>query len=284
MRLLFWPAHLRVDYRPPEFDRSIGFGVAEGFGVLIVAGLLIVAVASRRRAAPVSFAVVAFFVALFPVSNIVVPSAILLAERTLFLPSVWLVLALVGAAQAVKLAERRELAMPAIAVVVLLCVAGEWRSVNRVSDWHDQATILARSVIDSPRDWRVWQGYGQTLFDQHRTSEAIDATNRAIELAPSKWEIRNDLAVHMHLVGRDAEAVDLLHQSLAEKPKQVIAVAELPASLIALGRYEEAKRLADSVIVAEGAPPLMVWMRQVADSAIRNRIPPGQIHIGVRTR
>ena len=62
------------------------------------------------------------------------------------------------------------------------------------------------------------------------------------------------------MIGDDSDAVTLLRASLAEDPRQITTIAALAPALIGAGRYAEAKHLADSIVVAENAPPIMVQM------------------------
>jgi Flp pilus assembly protein TadD len=129
----------------------------------------------------------------------------------------------------------------------------------------------------------VQQVYGDMLFSQGRAAEAIAAFRRAIELAPESWRPRNSLAQRLRMIGDDSDAVTLLRASLAEDPRQITTIAALAPALLGAGRYAEAKHLADSIVVAENAPPIMVQMSQLADSAMKVNAPPGSIRIGVLT-
>ena len=144
-------------------------------------------------------------------------------------------------------------------------------------------TLTVASVQDSPRSWRVQQVYGDMLFSQGRAADAIAAFRRAIELAPESWRPRNYLAERLRMIGDDSDAVMLLRASLAEDPRQITTIAALAPALLGAGHYEEAKHLADSIVVAEKSPPIMVQMSRLADSAIKVNAPPGSIRIGIPT-
>ncbi|HEY2164404.1 MAG TPA: glycosyltransferase family 39 protein [Gemmatimonadaceae bacterium] len=285
-RLFVWPAHLRAEYSPREFVASTSFGGDEALGLAIVVLVLMSIWLARKRAPALSFGLAWCCVALFPVSNVVIPTGILLAERTLFLPSVGFVLAL-GGALALVVSQRpvvaprvRTLAALAASVVAL---AGFARSAKRQRVWQDPVTLTVASVQDAPLSWRVQQVYGDMLFSQGRAAEAIAAFRRAIELAPESWRPRNSLAQRLRMIGDDSDAVTLLRASLAEDPRQITTIAALAPALLGAGRYAEAKHLADSIVVAENAPPIMVQMSQLADSAMKVNAPPGSIRIGVLT-
>jgi hypothetical protein len=93
-RLLFWPAHLRADYGPAEFVAQTAWSWDHTLGLMLLTGSLVLAIASWRRAPLATFGICWSTIALFPVSNVLMPTGILLAERTLFLPSVGAMLAL----------------------------------------------------------------------------------------------------------------------------------------------------------------------------------------------
>ena len=283
-RLLVWPAHLRAEYSPREFVASTSFGGAEATGLAILLLIAMTIWLARKQAPAISFGLAWCCVALFPVSNVVIPTGILIAERTLFLPSAGLVLA-VGGVLAVIVRQRpvvtaraRLLAASAAAIVVL---AGVARSAERQRVWHDPVTLTVASVRDAPLSWRVQQVYGDMLFNQGRAAEGIAAFRRAIDLAPEPWRPRNFLAARLRMIGDDSDAVTLLRVSQAEDPRQVSTVAALAPALLGAGRYAEAKHLADSVIVAENAPPSMVQMSRLADSAIKVNARPGSMRIGI---
>ena len=93
-RLFFWPEHLRADYSPHEIVGATHWGVAQTFGAaLLVADLL----SSRGRAgAPrpaVTFGILWTAIGMSLVSNVLFATGIVLAERTLFLATIGVVIA-----------------------------------------------------------------------------------------------------------------------------------------------------------------------------------------------
>jgi tetratricopeptide (TPR) repeat protein len=265
---------------------STSFGGEEATGLAIVILVLMSIWLARKRAPALSFGLAWCCVALFPVSNVVIPTGILLAERTLFLPSVGFVLAL-GGGIAFVASRRPAVTQPARALIALaasvLVVAALGRSAQRQRVWQDPVTLTVASVQDAPRSWRVQQVYGEMLFSQGRAADAIAAFRRAIDLAPQSWRPRNNLAERLRMIGDDSDAVMLLRASLAEDPRQITTIAALAPALLGAGHYAEAKHLADSIVVAENAPPIMVQMSRLADSALKVNAPPGSIRIGIPT-
>src|SRR5260370_22003195 len=93
--LLAWPLHLSADYGPQVIPAHTGISLAALGGALIVVATLAGGWWVRRTAPTLTFAAWCSAVTYLPTSNLLFPSGIVLAERTLYLP-VLLVAALVG--------------------------------------------------------------------------------------------------------------------------------------------------------------------------------------------
>ena len=91
-QLMLFPTRLSADYSPNDVIIANGIGLDELPGILIVLGTVVLAFALRRRAPVASFGLFWFIIAYAPVSNVLIPTGIVTAERTLFLPSVGVVL------------------------------------------------------------------------------------------------------------------------------------------------------------------------------------------------
>jgi len=164
VRLLVFPLTLRVDYSPNEFtlassllDSRFLLGVA---ALLLWAGLLWWAWRRNRKLEAFGLGWIA--IAFLPVANLVFPTGILLAERTLYLPSVGLALAIGGWSERpsrrfVDLFYRddRFVVVPVkwLAVAAIL-VAGGIRTALRVPVWRDDKSVTLSIFDDSPASYR----------------------------------------------------------------------------------------------------------------------------------
>jgi hypothetical protein len=97
VRLLFWPAMLAAEYGPPAYPIAHGMSWLQLPGILFVVAIFVAGVLLRRRAPVVAFGLSWTVLTLLPASNFILPSGILFAERTLFTPSVGVVIAACGA-------------------------------------------------------------------------------------------------------------------------------------------------------------------------------------------
>jgi len=177
VRLLVAPLTLRVDYSPAE--RTIVRSLLDGRFVLgllclaLWAGLLTLAWRKGRRIEAFGLGWIA--IAFLPVSNLLFSTGVLLAERTLYLPSVGLALA-AGAALARLPASRLR---PIIAVLVL---AGGIRSALRVPVWHDDFAVTQSILEDSPDSYRG-PARMAVIYQSHRQpARALGALREAMKI------------------------------------------------------------------------------------------------------
>jgi hypothetical protein len=266
-RLFLWPAHLQIDYGPNEIVASTGFGPREALGLGLLLGFAIIAWSARRRAPVITFGIAWCGIALLPVSNIV-PSGIVLAERTLFLPSVGVLIA-VGGAVELALRATPALARGAAVVAAALVVMGAARSDLRQRTWRNGQTMWAAAAMDAPRSLRVKQAHDDAIADLTRDFE------RAAQQSPTPWRVRFELATLLRYMNADSAALVQLRTSVDAHPEQQDASRELAATLISLGRYDEAKQVASKTAGAERYV-------QLADSAITVHAPPGSIRVLAR--
>lgn len=285
VRLLLWPAQLQADYSPQEIVASGFMGPMEALGL----ALLALAAASlwwgRRRAPVFSFGLAIMAVALFPVSNLVVPTGIVLAERTLFLPSLGAMIALGGLVSAFwpRLQGRPRLGTGFGVLCSLLVAAGIVRSATRHRVWRSEPVLAAHGAVDAPRSYRAQLAQGYHLFEAGDRVRALETYRRALALAPANhaWRIRNDLARRYFGAGDYGRAVEELRASLAQAPERQETWNYLILGYLALGEYPTAARAADDALARGASSELFGGLRRLADSALRVGAPPGSIRVRV---
>jgi tetratricopeptide (TPR) repeat protein len=287
-RLLLWPAHLQADYSPQEIVASSGLGPAELLGLALLAGAGALGWLARKRAPVVSFGLAWMALALLPVTNLLAISGVVLAERTLFLPSAGFVLAVGAAAAAllerippVPLLWRRAV----MAAGVLAVAAGVARSAERHRVWRTNDYFAVRSSADAPRSYRMQQAYALVLFKLGYRDESFAVYRAAIALAPARhaWRVRIDLARRYWEAGENALALEQVMASRAAAPEEELPRQYQVIGYLALGRYADAARQADSALASGATPEVFTPLRALADSAARAGAPPGSIRVRVRT-
>jgi hypothetical protein len=177
LRLLIFPLTLRVDYSPQErtvVTTPLDWQFAAGL-VCAVAWVGALVVARKRGRTLEAFGLGWTAIALLPVANLLYPAGFYLAERTLYLPSAGLVLAV--AAWLARLP--REQLRPVVAALVLL---GGIRSAVRVSVWRDDAHVTRSILHDSPRSYVGHKRMIGLFLDRRQPALALDAARLAARL------------------------------------------------------------------------------------------------------
>ena len=223
-RLLIWPSRLRMHYgsdivlplTAPTLRAVLSLATAV-FLVLMAARL-----ARRGERRPlVAMAWVA--ISFLPASNLLVPTGQLLAERTLYLPSVGVALLVawginqlyvatreLGGGRAAKLVTGVPLA--AIAVGGLLVTYPE------VIPWQTNYTLFLHGIEQAPLASRPWQLMGDLYANKNEHQKAIRYLERAHALEPANDNIVFFYSEQLHAIGAYEGELALLRDAAKENP------------------------------------------------------------------
>lgn len=296
-RLLIWPHHLQADYSPREIVAATGFGINQLLGVLLLGLALLILLRCRRRLPVASFGAAWLAIGLGPVHNVLVPTGIVLAERTLFLGSIGFVLGgvvlLHAGWRALDGADTRIARAFATVGIGVLLMLGASRSASRQRVWHDQATLWQQTLIDAPLSYRAHRAWAEVLFAGGAKGPGERHYREAIALYPVGWPAYVDLADRYRIAGQCYPAMELYKQALTLSPNVPAARASLVACLVHLGRYREAAAEARTgaalALEAVGDPRLdsvltrahttLTRYAEIADSAARIGAAPGTVSL-----
>lgn len=240
VRLWVFPLDLSADYSPDVIRVSLGWDPVNILGVTLAIAILVTALVAWRRdemepgslsARAAAFGVVWFVIAISPVSNTLFLSGVLLAERTLYLPSVglaaatgWLVVRLHR--------ERPRVAWAGLAAVLILGSARTWA---RSPTWRDSPTVFAHLIGDHPYAGRAQWILGDEFLRVGSESSALRAYSAAIGILGQDYQLLTEIAMRLIGVERYRVSEFLLRQAIDEDPSFPLAPA-----LIAVLRAEQA--------------------------------------------
>lgn len=245
LRLLFWPAHLQADYSPLETSVFTSLQPPVVLGALLLVAILMLAVLLHRRWPVVALGVGWMAVALLPVSNLLVASGQVLAERTMMLPSVGAVLVVAGLAA--NLVSARSVRVVGVVAAVLV-LAGALRSASRQPVWASDQSLMVQTVEDAPRSyWAQWM-YGDWLFANGKPAEGERRMRLAVQLYPDNPYILRILAGRYQDNGFCQAAVPLFQHTLGLRPRWWEVRLRLATCLRALGRGPDAVRVLEAGI------------------------------------
>ena len=275
LRLLFWPARLSADYSPPEIAVRTGFDLSLLPALVVALGAVALVVFAHRHSRRFTFAALWIAIAIFPVSNLLVPTGVLLAERTLYLASVGAVLMIALAAEwAVARAERDgapSWLVPSLAG--LLICAGTVRSALRHTVWHDSNTVFAQMVVDAPLSFRAHWAYGGMLFQKGNAAAGEREYRIAMRLFPYEPEVPYELAESYRGAGMCPPALPLYRSALELRPAHSNARIGLILCLIDQHRFGDAR--AESLIGIDRSPavarPSLAKLLTYSEQALATR-------------
>lgn len=282
--LLTWPLHLQADYSPQEIVAAHAMGAAQWAGVAILALLLAVFVACWRRRPLLSFAIAWLGIAIFPVHNVLVPTGIVLAERTMLLPSIGTAILAAALLDLLwpELLRARAVARTAVAVAALLLATdGAIRMTQRLRIWRDDSAFWTQLYSDAPNSYRAAVGLGEVTFALGDKSWGELLMRRAMQLWPNGLLPYGPLADRYRLAGYCEPAMPLYRRALEIIPARPTERASLIACLMHLGRYAEARKEARIGMTWEIDYATFARFAATADSALKTGAPPGSVGLRV---
>jgi len=258
-KLILAPVQIASDY---DFNSVPVAGIGDWdawLGLAIVGGGIILAVRLSKIRPVVSISILFFFIALLPASNWIMPIALLMAERFLYLPIFGFAL-LAGLMWAgIQQGRVRRLAAGGfLTLAVLLCI-----SHNYV--WQDTLTFHENAVRIVPDNARARLGYGFALLRMNKVPEAREQFEAGLQILPKSAPLLAGLAsATMKLDGRCDRVRPLLAQALAIEPGQWHSLWVLGDCFMMEGNTDQAEqsyRLAIQNTEFPDAKLLFSWAR-----------------------
>jgi len=243
LRLFLWPARLMTEYAPPYIDVAQGPSITQLPGLLVLIGVLGLLVACWRRSPVTSFGIGWLVVTLLPASNFVVPAGFIIAERTLLLPSVGVIIALASAVPWLyaRVERRRVVEYAAVAGVAVLLALGVWRSATRNPVWKSNETLFRQAIKDSPESYRAHFMLGVMLFEELRKTEGEGHYRTALKLFPYDPLMALALAEQYRKAGMCEPAITMYRWLYTIDPGSLTGHTGFASCLLATLQLQEAK-------------------------------------------
>ena len=268
VRLLVFPMDLSSDYSPNVIPVSLGWNPANLVGLFLALGILAGALAAWRRPAmqagrdsarAAGFGVVWFLVTISPVSNVLFLSGVLLAERTLYLPSVGFVAA--AGWLVVRLArERKRVAVGGLAAAVILMALRTW---ERNPTWRDNITVFGTMIEDYPHSGRSQWVLGDLFFQQGRPEQGLVSYRAAINILGPHYQLITEISKKLIAAEYFDAAERLLLYSWREHPEISVAPGLLAVIASERGDAEATERYCRAALTLDDQDPvrhhLLAW-------------------------
>jgi hypothetical protein len=272
-RLLVFPTHLSGDYSPTEVVVQKGFDVAQLPGIFVVAGCVLLAAALRKRAPVVSFGLLWVMISFLPASNLLLPAGFITAERTLFFPSVGVVLIAGAIVEHLMRDERVPVRGATLAALGVLLTLGLVKSIDRQRVWKNNDVFFDQLVKDEPNGYRAHFLRGRHIGSHSRLRETELEYKRAIRLFPYDVPMMLAISADYYRAGMCGPTTALLTWTYAVEPRLSEGRYQYVECLGRLGRWEESRTAALEAlrVASAGEGRRIRGAFVVADSALGRR-------------
>lgn len=269
-RLLVWPARLYADYSPMQVRVFATPDLSQLNGVVVVLGAFVLLAIAWRRSAVAAFALLIAAVVWLPTANVVFPSGILLSERTLFLPSAGVLIAVgTGLAWALRRFSAVNGARDgALAALGLVLVVGAVRSIDRDRVWRSSEDVFYSMVVDEPLSFKGHHAWGSVLMERNDLAGGERQWRMAMRIYPGYHQIYLDLARAYLQHHRCDAGLPLFEQARKLGGELPLVNAGIVACQLELARYRDAITTSRRAMLNDNDPP---WFRAriySADSAL----------------
>jgi len=265
-RLLLFPARLSADYSPGEYVVSTGLALGHLIGALVWGAAGWAAWRWRKTIPGIAIGLAWMIVTVSPVANVVLPTELLVAERTLYLPSFGIAFAVASVGIALQWPARRR-----IALLAIVLVAGATRSIARTPVWHDDEAHFRALTRDAPHSYRTLWLVGKDEFQAGRWGSGERLLREAIGMAPAIVGPRFDLARFYWDARLWGPAAGQLRAATAVDSGFVPAWTLLPQALLAAGDTVGARIAAREAVRLFPDEPEVVTRATAVLAAARRR-------------
>ena len=218
LQLLVWPINLAGDYDFSQIPKTSSPNIWVILSLITIISIFSLGCWLLRKERFSAFAILFFFVTMSLVSNIIIPTGVLMAERLLYFPSISICL-LIGAGLYL-LYNQKKLKYLSITLCSIIVIASViicyWRNI----DWLNSRNYIESLVRVAPNNTKgigaralIYAGEGNFLA-------AEQELKRAIEIAPNQATPRGMLGNVYYLQGRYDEALPLFNRAIKTFPKE----------------------------------------------------------------
>lgn len=268
VRLWVFPMDLSSDYSPNVIPISIGWNAGNLVGIAMALMVLAIALIVWRKPAmakgtdsarAAGFGVGWFVIAISPISNALFLSGVLLAERTLYLPSVGLAAA-TGWIIVRLHRDRPRVAVALLAAALSLSVARTW---TRTPTWYDNATTFTQMVADSPHSGRSQWMLGDVFVGRGMVSQGLVSYRLAVGVLGAHYQLMTEISRKLMEVEHYQSAEALLIYAWKDRPEFALAPSLITAIRAELGDPVGTERFARESIALKQEDParhhLLAW-------------------------
>lgn len=267
-RLLIFPADLSSDYSPAVVLPVESLTPMAALGAVLLGATVAMALLLPVHSAA-GLVAAWFLVAVLPVSNLLFPIGVLLAERTLYLPSVAVaaMAAFLWREGVHGVGRRRVRIGMGVMVIVVTSVMG-WRTLMRNPDWRNNAAMQWALVRDHPESYRAQWFAGINALFRGDTTEAAKRWTLAHRIWPEDPGFLVMYAAVEMSFGNNEKAVNLMEAVEARHPDQAKILRTLALAYNRAGRHDETLATLDRLFALAGPDEMGYQLRAFSQTEL----------------
>ncbi len=252
-----WPMGLSADYWTDEVP-IVGFGHLQVLlSIFVLLGLIGLCFYLRRKMPHVAWGILFFFLTLLPVSNFLFAAGFLKAERILYIPSIGLIVALMGLL--LKLMDLKKGKIPGLVLFgasVLFFSGLTWM---RAGDWKNNFTLAKATLKTSPNSPRFNNMMGLELRAQKKNEKALFYFEKSVQSNPKHVPALVNLGTEYRNIGRLQEAAATLERALDLDPNTLATYVNLMTVYRSMEDYDKNVSVAEKALKRFPQSAPVIW-------------------------
>jgi hypothetical protein len=265
-RLLFVPDVLLADYGPGILWPATGPNGAGVLGLVIALTMVtigVLAFLSGRMLLAVG--ALWFPITILPVSNLLLPIGVLVAERTLYLPSVALSFLVCAAALALAQTGSGTRRVAAAAFAIVLALFGV-RTALRAPVWDSTDSVMIALVEDRPDAFRGRWHLARMARNAGQMVHAMNEYDAAIAIWPRRQSLILEATAFAAEQQRVDRAFELAQLAASQWPDDVAVQRVLAGTALDAGQFGVARDAIRAGLALEPTDAMLLRMAAFIDS------------------
>lgn len=270
-RLLLFPRTLLIDYGPRILlPATMGWNSKAIWGLFILAGLVVGgAFALYRGRFKIALLLIWFPITILPVSNLLFTAGILVAERTLYVPSVALSIAVACGLAGLMKDRGQWLRWSGILGVIVVSLAFAGRTMKRVPEWESTERIFQALVRDRPDSYRAHWYLGRVARERGDRERAAEHFTEALRLWPYRERLVMEVAGFAVEENRIGDARKLAEFAANHWPTSIDAQRLLAATSLDLGDTTTARLAVTAGLQIDSGDDVLIRIQHVVFPSVK---------------
>jgi hypothetical protein len=268
LRLLFFPVTLLADYGPRILMPAFHWTPGAVLGLVILPLVIGLGFAMLRRGRRrTALGLLWFPLTVLPVSNLLFPIGIIVAERTLYLPMMAICVAAAAVVEGIAGAPASSRRALAIAGPLLLAALA-FRTVTRVPVWSSTDSVFWALNSDAPQSFRGWWHLARIARrDKKLKAVEIDRYQKALTLWPYRRALVIEAISEEIGAGRAREARRIAAFAVKRWPRDASSQRLLAATSLGVGDTAAARAAVRAGLAVAPRDSLLLAMARAISPA-----------------